>query len=137
MKDSYPRLGFFFFEFFRDPRSVLKLRSLFLKLSSILSIPCLRINEAKSPDLVSVSQYYSGELVAFVRNVMEVVPKSMFAILKEIIAMQTNQLKELPTKVDKDAIVKEYAEETVSALDLNSCSPSSPLALPNWICDSN
>jgi WASH complex subunit strumpellin len=92
----------------RDPRSVLKLRSTFLKLASIMQVPLMRIGQAKSPDLVSVSQYYSGELVKFVRDVLEVIPKSMFTVLREIIDIQTNQLKELPTKLDKDQI-KEYA----------------------------
>ena len=38
----------------------------------------------------------------------------MFVILKQIIDMQTNQLKELPTKVDKDAIGKEYAFNNIT-----------------------
>jgi WASH complex subunit strumpellin len=93
----------------RDPSSVLRLRSIFLKMSSILQIPCVRIGQAKSPDLVSVSQYYSGELIKFVRKVLEVVPKSVFVILKEIIDIQTNQMKELPTRLEKDTI-KEFAQ---------------------------
>ena len=47
--------------------SVLKLRATFLKLASILQLPLVRIGQCQSPDLVSVSEYYSGELVAFVR----------------------------------------------------------------------
>ena len=41
----------------RNPFSVLKLRATFLKLVSILEAPLMRINEASSPDLSSVSQY--------------------------------------------------------------------------------
>jgi len=43
-----------------DPSSVIMLRSTFLKLSSILDLPLVRINQAKSPDLFSVSQYFSS-----------------------------------------------------------------------------
>jgi WASH complex subunit strumpellin len=47
----------------RDPQNVLKLRAVFLKLSSILQIPLVRILQAASPDLTSVSQYYSGRFI--------------------------------------------------------------------------
>jgi len=96
--------------FFRDPGSVIKFRSTFLKLASILQIPLIRIDEANSPDLVSVSQYYSGELVKFVRLVLEVVPKSMFEILAKIINIQTKKLKEIPSKVDINKLREEYAQ---------------------------
>ena len=55
-----------------DPSLVIKLRATFLKLASALDLPLLRINQANSPDLVSVSKYYSGELVAYVRKVLQV-----------------------------------------------------------------
>lgn len=41
-------------------------------MASALDLPLLRINQANSPDLLSVSQYYSGELVAYVRKVLQV-----------------------------------------------------------------
>lgn len=44
----------------RDPRAVIRLRSLFVKTASVMDLPLLRINQAQSPDLVSVSQFYSG-----------------------------------------------------------------------------
>lgn len=84
-----------------DPSTIIMVRSTFLKLSSILDLPLIRIRQANSSDLVSVAHYYSGELVAFVRRVLEIIPKSMFAILSEIIDIQTNKLRELPTRVDK------------------------------------
>lgn len=55
----------------RDPFCVLKLRATFLKLVSILHTPLVRIHEASSPDLESVSQYYSSELVSYVRSVLQ------------------------------------------------------------------
>ena len=38
-------------------------------MASALDLPLVRISQANSPDLVSVSQYYSGELVAYLRKV--------------------------------------------------------------------
>lgn len=93
----------------KNPGVVLKLRSTFVKLATVLQIPLIRINQAKSRDIISVSQYYSGELVAFVRRVMEVIPKSMFIALKEVINIQTNLIKEVPSKLDKEQL-KDYAQ---------------------------
>ena len=47
------------------------------QLASALDLPLLRINQANSADLLSVSQFYSGELVSYVRKVNHV--KAMFA----------------------------------------------------------
>ncbi|EFA77215.1 hypothetical protein PPL_12424 [Heterostelium album PN500] len=92
-----------------DPTCVLKLRATFLKLVSILDLPLVRIAQCASPDLISVSEYYSGELVGYVRKVLEIVPKSMFIILKQIIDMQTNSIKELPTKIEKERL-RDFAQ---------------------------
>lgn len=40
------------------------------QLASALDLPLLRINQANSADLLSVSQFYSGELVSYVRKVV-------------------------------------------------------------------
>lgn len=53
----------------RSPALVIKLRATFLKMSSALNLPCQRIDQASSPDLVSVSAYYSRELVGYIRKV--------------------------------------------------------------------
>lgn len=75
----------------------------------MLELPLVRITQAKSNDIVSVSQYYSSELVAFVRRTLEIIPISMFGILNIIIDIQTNTLKQLPTKFPRDQL-KEYAQ---------------------------
>jgi len=93
----------------QDPKCVLKLRATFLKLVSILDLPLVRISQCASPDLISVSEYYSGELVGYVRKVLEIVPKQMFLILKQIIHMQTNSIQELPTKVEKEKL-RDFAQ---------------------------
>lgn len=93
----------------KDPTLVIKLRATFLKLSSALELPCLRINQASSSDLMSVSQYYSGELVAYVRKVLQIIPQTMFSQLAKIIQLQTTQIKEVPTRLEKDKM-KDYAQ---------------------------
>ena len=47
--------------------------------------------------------------MSFVRNVLSIIPRSMFMILNKIIEIQTNQLNELPTRVEKERL-KEYAQ---------------------------
>ncbi len=91
------------------PSLVIKLRATFLKLAYALDIPVMRITQVNSPDFMSVTQYYSNELVAYVRKVLQIIPKSMFSLLAEIISIQTNKLREVPTLLLKDQL-KEYAQ---------------------------
>uniref|UniRef100_A0A8C9SLZ5 WASH complex subunit 5 n=1 Tax=Scleropages formosus TaxID=113540 RepID=A0A8C9SLZ5_SCLFO len=92
-----------------NPSMVTKLRATFLKLASALDLPLLRINQANSPDLLSVSQFYSGELVAYVRKVLQIIPESMFTSLARIIKLQIHDIMEVPTRLDKDKL-KDYAQ---------------------------
>ncbi|KAG6548557.1 hypothetical protein Mapa_010045 [Marchantia paleacea] len=92
-----------------EPFTVLKLQCLFLKLRSIMDIPLLRISQCNSSDLLSVSEYYSSELVAYVRAVLEIIPVSMFAILDDVIAVQTKRLRDLPARLEKDHL-RDYAQ---------------------------
>jgi len=78
-------------------------------LASALEVPLLRINQAKSPDLISVSQYYSSELVNLLRRVLHIIPETMFEIMASIASLQIKVIKEVPTRLDKDDI-KEYAQ---------------------------
>lgn len=70
-----------------------------MKLSSALDLPLVRINQANSPDLESVSQHYSSELVLYIRKVLQIIPATMFQLMERIIDLQTNRIKELPTKL--------------------------------------
>lgn len=92
-----------------QPSLVIKLRATFLKLASALEIPLLRINQSHSDDLLSVSQYYSSILVIYVRKVVQIIPQTMFSILAKIIHLQTEAIKEIPTRLDKDKL-REYAQ---------------------------
>ncbi|EDV23219.1 uncharacterized protein TRIADDRAFT_27621 [Trichoplax adhaerens] len=94
----------------KDPSLVTKLRATFLKAASALELPLVRIGQCNSPDLRSVSQYYSAELVSYVRKVLQIIPQTMFALLGEIVKLQTMNLKPvLPTRLDKDKL-KEFAQ---------------------------
>eukprot|EP00762_Andalucia_godoyi_P005753 ANDGO_06428.mRNA.1 WASH complex subunit strumpellin homolog len=93
----------------KEPSLIIKLRSTFLKLASILELPLVRITQANSADLVSVSEYYSAELVLFVKYVMAIIPQSMFAILQQIIDLQTKGFRALPTRLNRIEL-KEYAQ---------------------------
>jgi WASH complex subunit strumpellin len=61
-----------------DPTAVRPLRATVLKLTSTLDAPIMRITQAGSPDLESVAQYYSNELVGFLRKIMGVIPVIVF-----------------------------------------------------------
>jgi WASH complex subunit strumpellin len=98
--------------------SVLRLRAVFKKLGTILESTCFRISQSGSPDLISVSNFYSEELVDFGklvmtchddiigRTVLEIVPRTMFQVLSKIIDIQTNRLKEMPIKIDREQLLK-------------------------------
>lgn len=92
-----------------DPTAVKLLRAAFLKLTSMLDVPLVRITEAKSPDTLSVAEYYSGELVAFLRMVMEVIPIIVFSILKDVITLQAKGMTAVPVRIELIAL-KDYAQ---------------------------
>jgi WASH complex subunit strumpellin len=49
-------------------------------MASALDLPLMRINQAGSSDLVSVSQYYSSELVSYVRKVLQVSRRTLLIV---------------------------------------------------------
>mmetsp|Transcript_21478 Transcript_21478/g.35261 ORF Transcript_21478/g.35261 Transcript_21478/m.35261 type:complete len:1140 (+) Transcript_21478:113-3532(+) len=83
------------------PSTVLLLRATFLKLSSILALPLVRITQCGSKDDISVAEYYSGDLVRYIRKVLEIVPQSVFNTLALIINLLTHKMKTLPTKLER------------------------------------
>lgn len=75
-----------------------------------MDMPLVRIGQARSNELLmSVSSYFSGELVAYVQKVLQIIPESVFSILHQIISLQTTAIQELPTRLEKEK-VKEYAQ---------------------------
>lgn len=91
------------------PYPVINLRAIFVKLSTALEIPLLRINQAKSDDLQSVSHYYSHQLVDYVRRVVDIIPKNIFRLITENIYEQTQAMKEMPPRVEKAAL-RDFAQ---------------------------
>ncbi|VVC86753.1 unnamed protein product [Leptidea sinapis] len=92
-----------------NPATTSRLRALFLKLASAMEIPLLRINQAQSDDLVSVSQYYSNELIKYIQKVLQIIPEMVFRIVEKIIELQTWIIKEVPTRIDKEKL-KDFAQ---------------------------
>mmetsp|Transcript_82253 Transcript_82253/g.199407 ORF Transcript_82253/g.199407 Transcript_82253/m.199407 type:complete len:1160 (-) Transcript_82253:74-3553(-) len=84
----------------RDPTCVVLLRAVFLKMTSVLDVPLIRIRQGESPDAESVGQYYSAELVNFVRRVLEIVPISVFQLLDQIIRLQTSDMRPVPVRME-------------------------------------
>lgn len=94
---------------YRDPNSVILLRATFRKAASILDIPMTRIVIVQSPDEESVAEYYSSELVQFVRSILEIIPISVFQILNKIQVIQSQKMKPLDARMEaKD--IKEFAQ---------------------------
>ena len=91
-----------------EPRNVLLLKATILKLSSILDVPLVRIVQSSSPDMESVSDYFSKELVRIVRTVLQVIPQAVFTLLDEITTVLSTNIRELPSRIKKEE-VKEYA----------------------------
>lgn len=87
-----------------DPVTVSRLRSVFLKLSSAMETPLLRINQADDGDLPSVSIYYSHQLLNRVRLLLQVIPRSVFQLMAQIALVMTNEIPELPTRLDKEKL---------------------------------
>ncbi|CAK1556303.1 unnamed protein product [Leptosia nina] len=92
-----------------NPSITSRLRALFLKLASAMEIPLLRINQAESEDLVSVSQYYSSELIKYIQKVLQIIPEMVFSLVEKIIELQTWGIKEMPTRIDKEKL-RDYAQ---------------------------
>lgn len=94
----------------KSPNILIRLRALFIKISSALEIPLLRINQCGfGEELLSITRYYSNEVVNYVRKIVQIIPHSIFNLLKSIIELQTNHLKELPERLEKDK-AREYAQ---------------------------
>lgn len=71
----------------KSPSIALLLKNTFMKLSSILNIPMVRLLQAESPDIDSVSKFYSTELINIVKNVLQIIPELVFENLDSIITI--------------------------------------------------
>ena len=92
-----------------NSKNVLLLRATFLKLASILNFPLVRLFEIDSEDIESVTNYYSGELVVFVRDILQIIPKSVFALLDDVSRIFSSGFREIPLKLMRNDL-KNYAQ---------------------------
>lgn len=109
----------------RSPHLAIQMRSAFVKLATMLELPCNRIDQAAGNDMLltasleSVSEYYSSELVVFVRKVLHIIPISIFDVLKQIVGILVDRLRECPTKLPRKELMKQSqlpTRETLAAL---------------------
>jgi WASH complex subunit strumpellin len=87
-----------------EPQTVSRLRCWFLKLKSVLELPLLRLSQVGSKDLYPVSQFYSSQLVDYIRSVLEVIPGNMVGILVDTVAKQAQRIGEVPTRLERAAV---------------------------------
>jgi WASH complex subunit strumpellin len=69
----------------------------------------LRMFQAESPDIESVSKFYSNELVKIVKEVLQIVPHLVFQKLGRLIEIFIFEMEKEPQKVDKNHLEK-YAQ---------------------------
>lgn len=74
-----------------------------------MEVPLIRINQCGSDNLMSVSHYYSNELVEYIRKVLHIIPETMFKYMAKIASLQTDVIKEIPTRLEKDKL-NDYAQ---------------------------
>lgn len=106
----------------KDASSTLLLRAAFMKLSSIMDAPMSRIiqldaiNIGDQPDTTnyhsnfkSVSNYYSTELMNFVKEVLQVIPRRVFELAcSSLIDALTPKIKNMPGEIDQEDL-RDYA----------------------------
>lgn len=102
-----------------DAKKTLMLRSTFLKLSSIMNAPMNRLmqlsllpeeeKEAKTDEeRKSVSMYYSAELMKFVKEVLQIIPRRVFGVSSKLASVLTPKIKQMPGEIDHKEL-REYA----------------------------
>lgn len=74
-----------------------------------MEVPLIRINQSGSENLMSVSKYYSNELIEYIRKVLHIIPETMFKFMTKIATLQTDVIKEIPTRLEKDKL-NDYAQ---------------------------
>ena len=92
-----------------NSKNVLLLRAAFLKIASILNFPLVHLYEIDSEDIDSVTKYYSGELVSFVRDILQIIPISVFNLLDDVSKIFSSGFQEIPIKLPKKD-VKKFAQ---------------------------
>ena len=87
-----------------NPTSVLMLKTVFIKMSTIMENPLRRIAQANSEDFESVAKYYSGQLLKFIKSVLYVIPVNIFKELDLVSRIMSTHVKEFKVKINKDTL---------------------------------
>jgi WASH complex subunit strumpellin len=96
-----------------QPVVAAQMRALFVKVSSLLQLPCIRIDQGIALGCSSVdmrlervldytSRFYSEVVVTFLRGVLQVIPTSVFEVLHKVMYLLTNTLQECPSKLQRE-----------------------------------
>jgi len=95
----------------QDPFACSKVRSLLLKLRSVLEMPLMRISsDERSEDVDACSKFYSEEIASYVSTILTVIPESVFKILDDKVAsLRTSELTNLPATIKKQELI-DYAK---------------------------
>nr|CCC94820.1 conserved hypothetical protein [Trypanosoma congolense IL3000] len=110
----------------QKPDLAVQMRAVFMKLASLLELPCNRIDQGAQNDarllvaLESTSEFYSGELVSFARRVLHVIPTSIFHILRQVMDILTNHLRECPTKLARKEMKQQSQLDIRKALSTHT-----------------
>lgn len=64
----------------------------------------MRILQSGSPDLTSVSKFYSGQLFKFVKSVLYIIPVNIFKQLDGISSILSEHIAELETRISKETL---------------------------------
>lgn len=104
-----------------NPFKVYCIESIFLKLASSFDLCLLRLRQNNSKDdLTSVTQYYSRQLISYMRDVLHIIPASILELVSSIISIQTKYfMYDMPAKISLDNL-KDYSlpEQRFQMLEL-------------------
>ena len=91
----------------QDPFACSKVRSLLIKLRSVLEMPLMRItSDKRSEDADACSKFFSKEIASYARTILTIIPESVFRILDEKVAsLRTSELTELPATIEKQKLI--------------------------------
>lgn len=87
-----------------NPQTVLMLRTVFLKMATVMDKPLKNLSDAGNADFDSVAQYYSSQLCDYVQRVLYIIPVKIFEELDGISRIMSQELTEFEVKISKDLL---------------------------------
>ena len=101
----------------KNSKTVMLFKSCFIKLASILNQPLRRIIELQDEKmLMTVSQYYSKQLVQFVEKVLSIIPIDIFKNLEKIANVINPKIKAEEAQINKEDFIAYSQLETRSKM---------------------